>query len=50
MKAANYRFLSPWAVALVEDGASIDDEPSPGSSQYVLTATDRDHSIHEDYP
>ena len=42
MKAANYRFLSPWAV--VEDGSSNDDEPSPGPEQHVISAMDRDQS------
>lgn len=45
MKAANYRFLSPWAV--VEDGTSNDDEPSAGPDQYVLSPMDRDHSFDE---
>ena len=47
MKASNYRFLSPWAVALVEDGTSINDEPSTLPDQYVLASMDRDRSLLE---
>ena len=45
MKAANYRFLSPWAVTVVEDGTSIDDQPLPGPEQYFLTPLDGDNSL-----
>ena len=47
MKAANYRFLSPWAVALVEDRTSTNDEPSTLPDQCVLTSMDRDRSLLE---
>ena len=50
MKAANYRFLSPWRLTRPDENTSADDQTTSDPAQYDLKTINNSYSLPERSP